>query len=69
MGHHEESFIAVHGIIPVPGTRIQTHWHTGHHIRVRRKDGVCLDLTDELQNIVALGRAIQQGTNRTLGGE
>jgi general stress protein CsbA len=69
MGHHEESFIAVDGIIPVPGTRVRTHWHTSHHIRVRRKDGVCLDLTDELQNIVELGRAIQQGTSRPLGGE
>ena len=62
--HYEETSFAVGGVLPIPGATIERVSHTNHRLTVRRKDGVNLVFTDELQNIVELARAIQQQLNR-----
>jgi hypothetical protein len=64
--HYEETSLAVGGVLPIPGATIERVSHTSHRLTVRRKDGVNLVFTDELQNIVELARAIQQQLSRNI---
>jgi hypothetical protein len=68
VAHHREIiYLAVGGVIPIPGTTRQHLSHTTHRVTVRRKDGTQMIFTDELQNIVELARAIQARASRDLG--
>jgi hypothetical protein len=59
--HYEET--AAVGLIPIPrGTTTPTFVHSSHHLTVRRKDGLELVFTDELEDVVGLASAIQQET-------
>jgi hypothetical protein len=64
--HHEESLIGIRGM-PIPVLiPAKTTWTT-HQVTVKRKDGVQLVFTDELQDVVRLAKAIQQETTRNIG--
>jgi hypothetical protein len=65
--HHEETSLAVGGIVPIPGTTVRSHSHTSQRVTVRRKDGTQMVFTDELQNVGELARAIHQGAGRNAG--
>jgi hypothetical protein len=68
LSQYEKTSIAIGGLVPIPGTTIQRLSHTSHQIVVRRKDGVLLVFTSELQDIVGLALAIQEGRSRTVRG-
>jgi hypothetical protein len=48
--------------VPIPGT--ESHSHTSNRIVVLRKDGVKMVFTDEMQDVVGLALAIEQGLSR-----
>src|SRR5207249_1025722 len=56
----DESTIVV-GVVPIATRSFD---HSDHKVTVRRKDGVQLIFTDELQNIDRLARVIQQQISR-----
>jgi hypothetical protein len=60
--HYVESRVVVGGFVPIAGSGTRHHTHTTHEVTVRRKDGVQMIFTDQLQDIVELARAIQQHT-------
>jgi hypothetical protein len=58
--YFDESTIVV-GVVPIPTRSLD---HSDHKVTVRRKDGVQLIFTDELQNFDRLARVIQEQTSR-----
>jgi hypothetical protein len=67
--HRETTSFAVGGVLPVPGTTVETTVHRSHQVIVRRMDGAQLVFTDELENITEMPRAIQEAASRNAGGE
>jgi hypothetical protein len=64
LDHYDEGVARVGGIPIYASSK-----HTTHRVTVRRKDGVELVFTDELDDVVALAKAIQQGIGRNIGRE